>query len=114
MRKEKEMELNIFQNLKQTIEEKINVQDFINDLVHFFKTGDADDLCIKMIELLSTPPPVYSIEKLISKSDGNIALLGDSLFEIINTVINESKGKIYEQNLREACNRQQINKRLYI
>ena len=68
-----------------------------NDLVHFFKTGDADDLCIKMIELLSTPPPVYSIEKLISKSDGNIALLGDSLFEIINTVINESKGKIYEQ-----------------
>ena len=36
------MELNIFQNLKQTIEEKINVQDFINDLVHFLEKSTCD------------------------------------------------------------------------
>lgn len=36
------MELNIFQNLKQTIEEKINVQDFINDLVDFLEKSTCD------------------------------------------------------------------------
>lgn len=36
------MELNIFQNLKQMVEEKINVQDFINDLFDFLEKGVCD------------------------------------------------------------------------
>lgn len=62
-----------------------------DNLVHFFKKGNEDDLCNKMIELLNIPLPVYTKEELLAKSQENINILGDKLIEIIQEVIEQNK-----------------------
>ena len=74
---------------------KVNLE-INNDLVSFFKTSNADDLCEKMIQLLQLPPPKYEVKTLIDKTSENINLLGNNLYDIINTVINENKDKKHE------------------
>lgn len=74
---------------------KVNLE-INNDLVSFFKTSNADDLCKKMIQLLQLPPPKYETKILINKTSKNIDLLGNSLYKIINTVINKNKDNNYE------------------
>ena len=68
-----------------------------NDLVSFFETSNAEDLCKKMIQLLQSQPPKYDEKILINKTSENINLLGDSLYEIINIVIKQNKDKNHEQ-----------------
>ena len=62
-----------------------------DNLVHFFKKGNADDLCNKMIELLTNPLPIYTKEELLAKSQENINILGDKLIDIIQEVIEQNK-----------------------
>lgn len=50
----------------------------------------------KMIQLIQSQPPKYDAETLINKTSENINLLGDSLYEIISTVIKQNKDNMNE------------------
>lgn len=62
-----------------------------DNLVHFFKKENAEDLSNKMIELLNAPAPIYTKKQLLAKSQKNINILGDELINIINKVIEQNK-----------------------